>query len=104
MDVKENKEAKVALVVASLICGIFVGISTRRVFLGIIIGILASLAYPFVGAFVIWLCERLKSWAYMNQCEKWEQEVRLAMAGVWPFTLIGCLIIYIFLGIIHRIF
>jgi len=101
MDVKEQHSAlKAPLVIASLLSGVLVGLGFESILLGIAI----ALVYPFMGAVVVWLCEILKSWAYRRQCNKWGQDERLLFAAVWPIALIVCVIMYIFVGIIHRLF
>jgi hypothetical protein len=104
-----SDEAKVAIILCSLffgfICAIIIyhltygdGLISILTFIGV------SLAHPFIGAFVVALCEDLKQWAYVDKAERWPRDQTAYLAAAWPLTLIGCLVLYIYLGIIHRIY
>jgi hypothetical protein len=69
------------------------------------ISLAAAFAYPFVGAVVVTGAAALRSWAWRHEePPKWDRTARLFLGAFWPLTLAASIIIYIFLGVIHRIF
>jgi len=64
----------------------------------------AALIYPIVGAVAVFLTESLRRWAYVGKATQLEAEERLIMGALWLVTLVVSLLIYPFLGIIHRVF
>ena len=69
-----------------------------------LLGLCACFGWPVIGAFVIRFCESLKGWAYCGKKKPWPDDERLMLAGVWPLTFVCCSVVYLSLGIIHRIF
>jgi hypothetical protein len=50
-------------------------------------------------------CEDLKRWAYLGEpIIYWTRTERAVFGAFWPLTLPCCLIVYVFLGIINRIY
>jgi len=78
--------------------------NSKGAMIGVPIGLAVSLLYSVTAAWIIRLCEAIKCWAYCGQVEKWDDETRLFLAALWPLTLICCSVLYLFLGIIHRLF
>ena len=72
--------------------------------IGVPIGLFVAFLYPVIAALIIRLCEEMKSWAYCGQVEEWDRDFQLFLGAFWPLTLICCIIVCLFLGIIHRIF
>lgn len=66
--------------------------------------IFVSFFYPIIAAWMIKLCGGLKVWAYRGKAEQWDDELKLLLGAFWPLTLVSCIIVYSFLGIIHRVF
>lgn len=73
-------------------------------FFSILFGVGVSLGYTFLAAFAVRICEALRDWAYVNEIDSWSQEERVWAGALWPISLLCCLVLYIFLGIIHRVF
>lgn len=116
----EERPAKGALVAMSLgsglltfivigspegpwVLGIF-AVSSNKWLIGLLIGIIVSIAYPFVAAFAVYLCSGYRNWAYFDQVEPWENSLKITLGAFWPILLIWSAIIYTFLGIVNRLF
>jgi hypothetical protein len=105
MSEKGSFEAKGALVAVALLLGGFLGIVLGgNILTKIGIAFLISIIYTFTAAHVIHFCECLKRWAFLDDVENWDYDRRLILGSVWSFTLIICIILYIFIGIINRSF
>ena|SRR5947209_6898270 len=63
-----------------------------------------GLLYPIAGAGIVFLCEELRDWAYEYECKDWSREVKIFYGAIWPVVLPVCIILYVFLGIIHRLY
>ncbi len=74
--------------------------------IGIVIGFgfITSFLYTLLAAVIIRFCQGLRLWAHRGQIQAWDYNTRLLLAALWPFTLIISLIVYTFLGLIHRLF
>lgn len=68
------------------------------------ISICIMFAYPLVGAVAIRLCELLRMWGTKGAHYKWNDEERLFYGAFWPVTTTVSLVIYPFLGIMHRLY
>ncbi len=77
---------------------------SNLVFTGSCAACACAFAYPFVGAIVIVACSRLRSWANMGHVQTWDDGDRLVRGAFWPATLLISLVLYPFLGVIHRVF
>lgn len=75
-----------------------------RLFTALAFMLIVWVVYPLVAAVVISICEGLRQWAYKGRITRWDQGTRLRLGAVWPLTLICSLIVYLFLGLINRIF
>jgi hypothetical protein len=89
---------------AGFIVASIVGALTESFLLALPIFIIASFAYPFIGAFVVPVCEELRLWAHEDEVKPWTRDERAIFGAGWPLTLLVCLILYTFLGIINRIY
>jgi hypothetical protein len=81
-----------------------VGLATIVGGWGLLIFPIAALAYPIMGAIVISWCQALRNWAHEYDVEEWTKKDKIWLGAVWPISIVCCLIIYIFLGIINRMF
>lgn len=103
-----NFGAKLLLLVISVLVGIGVGFlvsnQTQSPLYGILAGVGVSLAYPVMGVLIIELCEKMKRWAYGGEVQKWDIETRLLLATVSPLVLLICGILYLYMGIINRLY
>jgi sterol desaturase/sphingolipid hydroxylase (fatty acid hydroxylase superfamily) len=126
MRTDQNMAAKAMIILISIILGIVVfflttlsfteaqgyGYSsskkltfdTENLFTAIALMLIVWVVYPLVAAVVISICEALRLWAYKGKIEQWDQGTRLRLGAVWPLTFICSLIVYLFLGLINRIF
>jgi hypothetical protein len=78
----------------SLLCGVFCAI---------IAGLAIGLTYPLFGAIFIPACEQLRQWAYPEETlEAWSRNERIWLGAFWPVTTLCLLVVYLFLGMIHR--
>ena len=68
------------------------------------LAVATALLYPVVASVVLAFCAWLRKWAYRMQVEPWDDEERLMFGAVWPLTLVACIIVFVFVGIIHRVF
>jgi hypothetical protein len=98
--------SKTFLILISIFAGILVGWRFKSVdsIKSILIGLIVSILYPIIAAGVIGLCEAMKNWAYCGKIKRWTQAKRLSLGALWPITLVFCIIVYSFLGIINRVF
>jgi hypothetical protein len=100
--------AKLLLLIISILMGILVG----YVYWGlsgtshhsVVIGLATSFLYPVIGVIIIALCEAMKRWAYGRQVPRWDIETRLLLATVSPLVLVVCAILYLYMGIINRLY
>ncbi len=112
-----QKEAKALMIVVSLIAAIGAMwifydqnsgyddyFSNGDMIILVVLGIATSLLYPVLGAFAIKLCEGVRSWAYKATIQNWSDQQRLLFGAFWPVTVLFSLIVYMYLGIIHRLF
>ena len=69
-------------------------------------GLAAAIGYVLLGAVTAKLCAALRSWAYAHDPEESiaDENWAVIMGSFWPITLPVCLILYVFLGLIHRLF
>ena len=100
---------KICLFVASFIFGLCIFLICLLDFemgwiISIFLMLLTMFAYPVVGAIIISLCDDLRQWAYLYQAEEWRESDRLFAGAFWPLMLIYSLIVYTFMGIVHRSF
>ncbi len=70
----------------------------------VLLTVLTAIGYPVVASVVVAFCARLRRWAYRTSEDAWDDKARLEYGAIWPVTLVACLIVYVFLGIIHRVF
>jgi hypothetical protein len=70
----------------------------------LIVSLVAAFLYPLVGALAVRVCAALHGWAWIDSAPEWPRSVKLVIGAFWPITLIASTIIYIFLGVIHRIY
>jgi hypothetical protein len=89
---------------AGLVCASLIVTATDSHFIAFLAFIIASIAYPFIGALVVPICEEFKRWAYIDEAKQWTRNERAFYGSVWPFTLIVCGILYTYTGIINRIY
>ena len=68
------------------------------------LSIAIAVGYTLISAWLMAGCEHMKQWAYLGAAEPWDTGTRLFLASFFPITVVCCLILYIFLGIIHRAF
>jgi hypothetical protein len=97
------------LLVTSLIAGIIAAVITYLAtnynpYFTSIAFIVTALVHPFIGALVVSFCEKFKRWAYLGKDKKWDREEKAFIGSLWPFTLCGCVIFFIFVGITNRIY
>jgi len=71
---------------------------------GPLIGLVCSVLYTFFAAIAVKICILLRDWAYFKKNTKLDNDIKILMGTFWPIILIGCVIIYLFLGIINRLF
>jgi polyferredoxin len=99
---------KAFFIVVSLGFGLFVGIKAERAFesteIALGAGLGAALLYPLLSAFIIEFCEDLRKWAYQEQASPWHDGKRILLGAIWPITLVASAIIFIFLGLINRLY
>ena len=69
----------------------------------IVISIFVAFLYPFVGAFVIFICNHYRSWACGADLDEWNDD-KIMLGAVWPLTLVWSLIVYTYLAVINRLF
>ena len=68
------------------------------------LGVATALIYPVFAAGAIGIFQEMRSWAYCGRCEPVGNSERLILAAVWPLTLLIGGIIYIFVGLVNRLF
>ena len=87
----------------SILCISLVGIHVA-----VIIGFVFMFLNPIFAAETIKMCIQMKKWAYPNkykdEYEEWDEAKKITLGAIWLITLSFCTIIYLFLGIIHRVF
>jgi hypothetical protein len=99
---------KTILVIMSMAVGVGIYflafcILTWNLFLSIASGIVFSLLYPFIAALAVNLSEAALDWAFHTRTS-WHAGTAAFFGAVWPLTLITCIIISIFFGIVNRLF
>jgi len=72
--------------------------------LSLLIAAAVAFVYPVIAAFVVFICEHCRSWAYLNDVNKWNKGTKIYLGAFWPLLLIWSLIIYTFLAIVNRLF
>jgi hypothetical protein len=50
------------------------------------VGFGVALIWPVIGAFAVFICSGLRSWATQNQSEPWNRSEEIAPAAVWPLA------------------
>lgn len=116
MEVNTHEGKKVFMVAISMLIGYWVlliqlGETDKGVTnwsnLGIIntaVSIASAILYPLWGALAVRLSECLRKWGTKGVYSKWSEGDRLFFGGIWPATLLFSIIIYLYLGIINRLF
>jgi len=66
--------------------------------------VVTLLFWPIVGAMVVGFAGNLRHWAYCGKAAEFDDEDKLALAAVWPITLMYSVVVYPSMGIIHRLF
>ncbi len=99
---------KTILVIVSIAVGVGIYflafcILTWGLFLSIGSGVVFSLLYPFIAALAVNLSEAALDWAFHTRMS-WHAGTAAFFGAVWPLTLITCIIISIFFGIVNRLF
>jgi hypothetical protein len=90
--------------VAGLISALIITVLTQAALLFFPVWIVVSLAYPFIGAVIIPVCDDFRLWAHQGKAERWTRDDVAGLAAFWPIVLVGCLIYYTFLGIVNRLY
>jgi len=67
-------------------------------------GVFAAFCYPVAAAYLVRSSEELAKWAYQERYEPWSEDVRLMLGCIWPVSLVGSVLVFLFLGIINRVF
>jgi hypothetical protein len=100
-----SKVLMIAMSLTAGVCLLSVLKEQPSFLLGRALSLAGAFAYPIAGAVVVKLMAVLRSWAWGHEePPQWSRTGRLFLGAVWPFTLVAATIIYIFLGIIDRIF
>jgi hypothetical protein len=110
---RDNAGPKAILIVAALLVGFAIVVSLLvyywppsipEVVFFVAIGLAAAYLYVFLAAQILTLLKEIRAWAYRDKHVPLTGDEILLMGAVWPFSLvIGC-IIYLFIGIINRLF
>ncbi len=72
--------------------------------LNVMLSMASAVLYPVIGAITVRLCEFLRTWGTKGVYSKWNEGDRLFFGAVWPLTLMFSVIVYLYLGIINRLF
>ncbi len=115
MSQSTNDQDKVLLSIIAMCFGLLVFVfywtfsagaefSGAQFFVGLLLGVAASLLYALTGAAVVALCVKLRDWAYQGKTAPLTIREKLRLAAFWPITLITSLVNYFFLGVINRFF
>lgn len=105
---------KVLLTVASLCFGMFsfivylsgneVRLTVPNILIGAVVGLSAAFLYALCGVLVVRLYERLRLWANRGETRPLTGKEKLRLAAFWPITIMTSLFVYLFIGIINRLF
>lgn len=106
---------KVLLTITSITFGLLVfivylvatssrGMGAVELITGLVIGLFAAIAYAVIGGLVVRLYVALRAWAYRGDVIELSSKEKLRLATFWPITLMTSIVVFLFLGIINRIF
>lgn len=103
-----STEATTLLILVSLSFGvvsaIFVGTLTHNVGYRILTLVVASIAYLLIGSPAISICARLRKRVYKAEVEDWTRDEKAKRGAFWPFVLVPCVFVYVFVWIIKRVY
>ena len=108
---------KVLLISCALLVGLVISVVSCwrlsdhwSIYLFVIWGVFGlgiSLFYVFIAAKAMRFCVWLRQWAHVGSTEspfQWDDDQLVLFGAIWPLTLVFCLIVYVFLGVLHRAF
>ncbi len=79
-------------------------VTRREILAALGVAVLIAISYPFLAVLAIRGSEWMNSWAYPGSRVKWSESSRLLLGAFWPLTFVVSLIVFLFLGVINRIF